>query len=140
VFAFFAPSLRHGTVARSQYINKMNVNHQMYRLSQQDQDTAAELHLARRKLARDGITFVHFIAQLHGHCGAVQIIITPFSLPHFSDHLGFWPRYEYHVCHEEALTECTDLSIAQVVQTIVSAYFRLGEWDISSKDWYSPST
>ena len=116
----------------------MNENH-LYHLSQQDQEKAAGLYSARKPLARDHPTFIHFIASLDGHYAVVQIIITPYRLPQFPDQRGFWPQYEYQVCHEEALTEFTGQRIAQDVQSIIGAYYSLGEWNISTRDWYSSS-
>lgn len=114
----------------------MNEDHQMYRFSQKDQRKAAQFKSARKRMARNSPTFGHLIAQLDGHCAAVQIIITPFPLPQFPGHVGFWPRYRYGVCHEGALTEYTDQSIAQIVQDVIGAHFQLGEWDTTTRDWY----
>lgn len=99
-----------------------------------------ELYLARKRLTRNSPTYVHFIVQLDGHCAAVQTIITPFPLDQFPGRVGFSPRYRFQVCHEGALTKNADQSIAQVVQSVIGAYFQLGEWDISTRDWYSLST
>lgn len=107
----------------------------MHRCSGEDQRKAIELYSTRKRLARNGLTYLHLVAQLDGHCAAVQIIITPFTLPQFPRQLGFWPRYQYYVCHKEALTENTNHCIVQVVQSVVGAYFSLGDWKISNEDW-----
>jgi len=107
----------------------------MYRLSQDEQEKAAQLYVAQEQLARDSLTYIHLSAQLDGHCAAVQIVITPFPLLEYPDHVGFCPRYQYEVCHKDVLTEDTDRIIARIVQSVIGTYFQLGAWDISTEDW-----
>ena len=115
----------------------MNDNNFVYYCSQEDLVNAADVYLARRQLAKHRPTYVHFTIDLGSHCAAVQITIFPIKIPQFPIQRIFRPQYQYWVCHAAILTNHTHLKISRVVESLIGAYFRLGEWEISDGDWYA---
>ena len=69
------------------------------------------------------------------HCIAVQITISPIQVSQFLGQSVFCPRFQYRVCHAEILTDDTHSKVCQTVESLVGAYFRVGEWEVTDDDW-----
>ena len=86
----------------------------------------------QRPLSNSYPTYVHLIAPLQGHHAAVQLKLTPFKPPQFPKQTLFSPYYRYtQCCQKISLQRCVETA----VQTILHAFYQIGRWNLSDRDW-----
>ncbi|KAL2049571.1 hypothetical protein ABVK25_010150 [Lepraria finkii] len=104
-----------------------------------EQNVAAQLcaNQARRPLSERNPTYIHFISDLNQHHAAVQITITPLSLPQIQKQTIFYPRYRYVTCCRDISLEDAQCRIEKAVQCIIDAFYQIGRWDLSNKECYT---
>lgn len=93
----------------------------------------------RRPLSESNPTYVHFVSDLTRHYAAVQITITPFTLPQIRKQTLFYPTYRYITCCRNVSLEDAQGRIECAVQYIVDAFYQIGRWDFSEKELWVPS-
>ena len=109
--------------------------------SSAEQNEAAWLcaNRPRRPLSESNPTYIHFVSDLTQHCAAVQITITPFTLPQIREQTFFIPNYRYVSCCRNVSLKDAQGRIECAVQHIVDAFYQIGPWDSSKKERWVPS-
>ena len=88
----------------------------------------------QRPLSKSCPTYVHFVAHLHSHYAAVQLKLTPFKPSEFREQTLFHPYYQYSQCCQKIAPDFQP-HIGTVVQTILSAFYQIGPWNLSDQTW-----